>query len=118
MIGKGKQFTAGMPISTPGFADMFAAMVKAWDTLTVHNGRVVWSVDRRPKIVLDAGAGGGASLSVYEATADERDAAADEFDGIDEGESIITAKAINADGTLVGEEIAFRTLAPYEPPEE
>jgi hypothetical protein len=118
MIGKGKQFTAGMPISTPGFADMFAAMVKAWDTLTVHNGRVVRSPDGRYKIVLDAGAGGGASLSVYEATADERDAEADEFDGIDEGERIITAKAVNADGTLSGDQVVFRTLAAYEPPEE
>ncbi len=44
---------------------------------------------------------------IYEATADE-----------DEEENTIEAKALERDGTLVGDALTFDTLAPYEEPEE
>ena len=102
-IGKGKEFKKGMPISSPGFAEEHAGVVKAWDGLTVHNGRVVWSADGRPKIVVDASA--GVSLTIYEAVTDEVD-------------NTITAKRINQDGTFAQDAdgvdipaVTFDTLA-------
>ena len=56
------KFEKGMPISTPGFADLIAGMKKAWDTLSVNNGYVSWSSDGRPKIISNGG-GGGASIT-------------------------------------------------------
>ena len=50
------KFEKGMPMSTPGFADMIAGMKKAWDTLSVNNGYVSWSSDGRPKIISNGGA--------------------------------------------------------------
>ena len=57
---KGIEFKAGMPISTPGFAEMIAGMKVALENLSVHNGRVSWSTDGKPKIILNAVTGGGA----------------------------------------------------------
>jgi hypothetical protein len=47
-------FKEGSPISTHGFADALMSMDKAWETLSVFGGRVDWSQDGRPKIIMDA----------------------------------------------------------------
>ncbi len=52
--------------------------------------------------------------AIYEATADEI-----EEEELEEGEiPTVQAKALERDGTLVGDELTFYTLAPYEEPEE
>ena len=49
-------FKKGMPISSEGFAKALMAMDKAWETLSVYGGRVDWSGDGRPKIIMDQAA--------------------------------------------------------------
>lgn len=48
------EFAAGSPISTKGFAKALNGIAKAWETLSVYGGRVDWSPDGRPKIIMDS----------------------------------------------------------------
>jgi hypothetical protein len=52
-----------------------------------------------------------AAIDLYEATSDE-------YQDEDDDLYYIDAKRLNADGTLAGDEVTFRTLPAYEPPED
>ena len=46
-----KGLKPGDPICKPGFVEGILKMAKAWEKLSVHNGRVDWS-NGEPKIIV------------------------------------------------------------------
>jgi hypothetical protein len=59
----GKEFEDGTPISRKGFARGIRGMSKALDKLSVHNGKVSWSADNIPKIIMNASTASGALVA-------------------------------------------------------